>query len=181
MIRDRGFTFNGIHSSEFNIYCNPSSRQLIPEKRRSLVTVPGRSGSYVQEDGAFNDRSESFTCYYTRQPDSNISLQAREIAAWLSQDGVLCFDNEPDKFYTAKFTGAPPLTKHLMYGEFELTFTYSPPVAYTAQQSIVRTVAGEGDTVTIPVAGTAPTPCRIIIVNNGDTVIENLRIAYQHN
>jgi len=180
VIRDLGFTFNGVHSSHFNIYCDPASRQLIPEKRRSRVVVPGRSGTYSQEDGAFNDRTESFTCYYTRKPGSDISQQAREIAAWLSKDGVLRFDHEPDKFYDASFSGSPPLTKHLMYGEFTLTFTYSPPFAYTEAQSIVAAVQRESDTITVPMAGTAPTPCRITIVNNGNTTIQNLRIVCQH-
>ena len=174
-----GFTFRGIHSSEYNIICDPSSRQLIPERRRSLLIIPGRSGSYKQEDGAYNDKAETFTCYYTKKPDRDISLQAREIAAWLAEDGVLCFDNEPDKFYDAYFSGALPLTKHLKYGEFELAFTYSPPFAYTEQQSLVQVIEKESDVITIPVAGTAPTPCRIIIRNDGDTTIENLRIAYK--
>ncbi len=175
-----GFTFNGIHSSTFNIYCDPASRQLIPERRRSRIIVPGRSGTFSQEDGAFNDRTESFTCWYTRKANSDISRQAREIAAWLAEDGVLCFDHEPDKFYNASFSGAPPLAKHLMYGEFTLTFTYSPPFAYTAPQSVVQMVTKEADTVTVPSKGTAPTPCRIIITNRGDTTIRNLRIVCQH-
>ncbi|MCL2751869.1 MAG: phage tail family protein [Firmicutes bacterium] len=174
-----GFTYRGVHSSKYNIICDPTSRQLIPERRRNTITVPGRSGSYKQEDGAYNDRSESFRCYYTKREDSNISLQAREIAAWLATEGTLCFDNEPDKYYDAYFAGSPPLTKHLKYGEFDLSFTYSPPFAYTAPQSLIVTLTNEGDEIKIPVAGTAPTPFRIIIKNNGDTVIENLRISYQ--
>ena len=174
-----GFTFRGRHSSEFNIICDPSSRELIPERRRTLITIPGRSGSYVQDDNTYNDRSESFTCYYTKRDDSDISLQAREIAAWLAEDGVLCFDNEPDKFYDAYFSGSLPLTKHLKYGEFDLQFTYSPPFAYTAQQQHVQVITSEDDAVNISVEGTAPTPCRLIIRNNGDTTIENLRIAYK--
>lgn len=181
MMRDRGFTFNGVHSSEFNIYCDPASRQLIPEKRRSLTVVPGRSGSFAQTDGAYNDRSESFTCYYTLQPGTDIARQAREIAAWLSENGVLRFDSEPDKYYNVYFTGAPPLTKHLMYGEFTLTFTCSPPFAYTEQRALERTVTANEQTVNVPISGTAPTPCRIIIDNVGGTTIQNLRIACQHN
>lgn len=173
-----GFTFAGVHSSVHNIICDPSSRQLIPEKRRNLITIPGRSGSYSQEDGAYNDRSESFVCYYTKKDDSDISQQARKIAAWLATGGVLCFDNEPDKFYDAYFSGAPPLTKHLKYGEFELTFTYSPPFAYTAQQDLVETITSENDTITINTYGTAPTPCRMIIRNTGATTIQNLRITH---
>jgi len=174
-----GFKYRGIHSSFYNIICDPNSRQLIPEKRRNTQIIPGRSGSYSQDDGAYNDRSESFTCYYTKREDSNISLQAREIAAWLAVEGALCFDNEPDKFYDAYFTGSPPLSKHLKYGEFELTFTYSPPFAYTAPQSLSAEIKSGEDIITIPVAGTAKTPCRIIIKNIGATTIENLSISYQ--
>lgn len=174
----RGFTFNGVHSSHFHIICDPASRQLLPEKRRQLVAVPGRSGSYHQDEGAYNDRSETFTCYYTRAAGSDTATQAREIAAWLSENGVLSFDNEPDKFYNAFFSGAPPLSKHLAYGQFDLTFTYSPPFAYTAQQSVRQIVTGEADQIVLPVAGTAPTPCRIIIESAGNTVIRNLRITH---
>ena len=180
MIQNRGFTFNGIHSSQFNIYCDPSSRILLPEKRRTQTTVPGRSGVYVQEDGAYNSRSESFTCTYTRKPGTDIAHQARDISLWLSKNGVLRFDSEPDKCYDAFFTGALPLTRHLMYGEFSLTFTYSPPFAYTEQQAIQRTLTEAEETVTIDSDATAPTPCRIIIDNTGTTTIQNLRIGYQH-
>jgi len=181
MITDRGFVFNGRHSSEFNIYCDPASRQLIPEKRRLFTVVPGRSGSYAQEDGAYNVRTESFNCWYTRQPGTDIAQQAREIAAWLSENGELRFDSEPDKYYKAYFTGAPPLAKHLLYGEFTLTFAYSPPFAFGEQQSVTLLITGDTDVLPIQVLGTAATPCRIIIDNIGDTTIENLRITHQHN
>lgn len=174
-----GFTFRGIHSSTFNIICDPQSRQLIPGRRRNLITIPGRSGSYVQDDGTYSDREESFTCYYTKKDDSNISLQAREIAAWLAEEGVLCFDNEPDKYYNAFFSGTMPLTKHLKYGEFTLSFIYSHPFAYTAQQQIVQTITNREESIMIPVQGTAPTPVRIIIRNAGGSTVENIRIEHK--
>ena len=174
-----GFTFRGVHSSEYNIICDPTSRQLMPERRRNTITIAGRSGSYKQDDGSYNDRTETFTCYYIKKDDSNISEQAREIAAWLATDGELCFDNEPDKFYTAYFNGPLQLTKHLKYGEFELSFTYSPPFAYTAQQSQTTRVRSESNVILIKSSGTEKTPCRLIVVNNGNTTIKNLNITYQ--
>ena len=174
-----GFTYRGTHSSAHNIICDPTSRQLIPERRRNPIVVPGRSGSYLQDDGTYSDRSETFKCYYTKRGDSDISLQSREIAAWLATEGTLSFDNEPDKYYYAYFSGSPPLTKHLKYGEFELSFTYSPPFAFTAQQSLSMLITSKSDEMVIPVAGTARTPIRIIIKNVGSTTIENLHISYQ--
>lgn len=173
-----GFTFRGVHSSEFGIICDPQSRQLIPERRRNLLVVPGRSGSVRQDDGTYEDRTEQFTCYYIPGPGENVSLKAREIAAWLAEDGILSFDNEPEKMYDAFFTGSPTLAKHLKYGEFKLTFTYSPPFAYTAQQSLTQNITSNNDTMQILVDGTAPTPCRIIIRNVGNTTINTLHIDH---
>jgi len=68
-----------------------------------------------------------------------------------------------------------------MYGEFTLTFTYSPPFAYTEQQAKEKTLTGAAESITIDSDATAPTPCRIIIDNIGTTTIRNLRIGYQHN
>lgn len=180
MIPDHGFTFNGKHSSEFNIYCNPSSRQLIPEKRRSLTTVPGRSGNYIHTDGDYSERTESITCWYTKKDGFDVSTQSREIAAWLAEDGILIFDHEPDKYYHARFSGSPPLTKHLQYGEFELTFTYDPPFAYTTPTAEQRTLTANNQKIEIASSGTVETPCRIIITNHGNTTIQNLRITCKH-
>lgn len=181
MRTDNGFTFNGRHSSEFHIYCNPETRVLLPEKRRLLTTIPGRSGAYAQEDGGFNPREESFICTYTGSGLTDISEQSRAIAAWLSKTGTLSFDHEPGKSYTATFVGSPPLAKHLQYGEFTLTFQYSPPFAFSEPHAIEKTILQNDTAVIVPIAGTAPSPCRIIIDNIGNSTIENLRIAYQHN
>lgn len=174
-----GFTFRGIHSSQFNIICDPQSLQLLPARRRYLTTVPGRSGSHVHDDGTYEDREGKFTCYYTKKADSNISLQAREIAAWLAEEGLLFFDNEPDKYYQGYYSGAPILKKHLKYGEFSLAFTFSPPFAFTEQRSVVQNIRANEGSIIIPAIGTAPMPCRIIIRNVGQTTINNLRISHK--
>ena len=178
MITTRGFTFNGHHSSEFNVYMKPDSRVLIPELRKSAITVPGRSGSYYQNDGAYNARTESVTCWYTRKPGLTIPEQSRQIAAWLSEEGTLIFDNEPDKYYIATFSGAPSLSQHQSYGEFSLTFTYSPPFAFSEQRSLETVITQQNTDVVIPVSGTAQTPCRIVIYNGGTSTIENITIEH---
>ena len=180
MRTDNGFTFNGRHSSEFHIYCNPESRILLPEKRRLLTTIPGRSGVYAQEDGGYAPREEAFTCTFTGQGLTDISAQARAIAAWLSKTGTLTFDHEPDKSYFASFIGSLPLAKHLQYGEFTLTVQYSPPFAFSEPHAIEQTIQQNETAVTVPIAGTAPSPCRIIVDNIGTKPIQNLRIVYQH-
>ena len=178
MISDRGFTFNGIHSSVYHVYCNPESRVLIPEVRKTGITIPGRSGLHFQKDGAYNIRSESMTCWYTPISGMSLADQTREIAAWLAEEGTLVFDNEPDKYYIACFSGAPPLTRHQKYGEFTLTFTYSPPFAFSALRTVSRVVTRQNADLVVPVDGTVETPCRIIIRNDGTGTIDNITIEH---
>lgn len=176
---ETGFTFRGVHSSKYHIICDPATRQLLPERRRELIQVPGKSGYYIQDIHTYDSKAEKFKCAFVNDGEGTVSTLSREIAAWLAEPGILCFDNEPDKFYNAFFMGPLHLEKHRRHGEFELQFLYNPPFAYTSQQSLTKMVTGAQDAVTVPVKGTAPTPCRIIIRNDGDTVIENLHITYQ--
>ena len=173
-----GFTYRGVHSSDYHIVCDPSTRQILPEKRRMYTEIPGRSGSHMQTDGTYSDKVEEFHCYFTNLNDAKtISELAREIALWLSADGQLCFDNEPDKFYDAFYMGAPPMEKHLRHGAFDLTFGYSPPFAYTAQQSLTKDITSEATPLVVPVLGSAATPVRLYIRNTGNTTIQNIRIT----
>lgn len=172
-----GFKFRNVSSKLYGIVCDPTTRMLLPEKRRTIVDIPGRSGVYMQTDGTYLVRSETFHCYFIKPENKTLAEAARDIAAWLSQDGRIEFDNEPNKYYDAYFTGAVPSTRHLHYGEFDLTFAYSPPFAYTETQQIIATVRSEADSVIVPVNGTADTPCRIIIVNNGSTTLNNIRVT----
>ncbi len=53
-----------------------------------------------------------------------------EIAYWLSGSGRLIFDREPDKYYLARLSGGPPMSQHLKYGEFTITWSYNLPFAF---------------------------------------------------
>ncbi len=174
-----GFTFCGKHSDEFGIVCDPQTRILIPAKRRTIVTIPGRSGYYINSDGTYDARVETFHCYFKKPDNVPLADQARKIAYWLSADGLLAFDNEPDKYYDAYFSAAPPQVRHLKYGEFDLEFTYSPPFAHTTQKYVISTVKSSNNGIVIPVDGTADTPCRIIIKNVGSTTIRNIKVTRQ--
>lgn len=171
MIRT-GFTYRNRHSSEFNIVCDPESRVLLPEKRRERITIPGRDGSYVFSRGNFEERREQFTCYYLPDGNRTTAQVAREIAAWLAEDGELSFDSEPDKFYMASFRGDAPMQQHLRYGEFELEFTYNPPFALSA----LKTIPIHTGSNPIEYHGTAPAPAKLTLTNVGNTTISNIQI-----
>lgn len=172
-----GFTYAGIHSSTFGIICDPTTRVILPEKRRMVTDIAGKSGHHMQSDGTYLAREESFHCYFKKLEGKTIAESARDIAAWLSTDGALQFDNEPDKFYDAYVSGALPQARHLQYGEFDLTFTYNPPFAYTAMQNNRGEISASGGYIDVEMRGTVATPCRIVIRNTGNTIIQNMRIS----
>jgi len=172
-----GFIFRGTHSSEYGVFCSPESRVLMPSKRRSPITIPGRSGAFRQEDGGRDVRQESISCWYVKRDGKDVAERARLIAGWLSEEGELGFDSEPGKYYRAYLVGAPPLAKHLQYGEFVLSFEMNPPFAYELPQSLDVKVTSQSP-VQLDVGGTAETPVRIIIRNTGTTTIRNLVLLH---
>jgi len=176
-----GFTFKGIHSSVYGVYETPESRVLLPEKRRTLIEIPGRSESFIQEDGGYNSRVESISCSYVKKPGENLQRQVRLIAGWLSGVGELTFDYEPEMHYNAFLSSAPPTVKDIAmeYATFELEFTINHPFAYeSAQQRVVTINAGQS--FNIVTDGTISTPIRLVIKNTGTKTITNLIVSSKY-
>ena len=168
-----GFSFRGRHSSEFGIYTQDQNRVLLPPRREGKTIIPGRSGYYDDVGAVYNERVESILCKFVRPEGKTVAEVCREVAYWLSGSGSLVFDKEPDKHYTARLSGAPPMAQHLKYGEFTLTWSCNPPFAF-------------GKTVTLPISsgenaidyqGTAETPCVIVLRNMSAKNVVNVSIT----
>ena len=106
-----GFTFNGCHSSEFNIYSvSDGSRYqdiLVPNPIDYTEQVPGGVGQYYF--GSDMDIKEfPLSIAY----DKLTETQVRELRNWLAPDaiGALIFDERPYKTYTAKISSSPSLS-----------------------------------------------------------------------
>ena len=106
-----GFTFNGCHSSEFNIYSvSDGSRyqdNLVPNPIDYTEQVPGGVGQYYF--GSDMDIKEfPLSIAY----DKLTETQVRELRNWLAPDAVgeLIFDERPYKTYTAKISSSPSLS-----------------------------------------------------------------------
>lgn len=176
-----GFTFKGIHSSVYGVYETPESQVLLPQKRRTLIEIPGRSEAFIQEDGGYNSRIESISCSYIPKEGENLQRQVRLIAGWLSGIGELTFDYEPEMHYNAFLSSAPPTVKQMAmrYAQFTLEFTMNHPFAYeTAKQRNFEVIPG--NSITIETEGTVATPVRIVIRNTGTKPIHNIIIASKY-
>ena len=172
-----GFTFRGVHSSIFGIrgiHTQDQSRLILPPRREGKLTIPGRSGYY---DGVarnvYDERLESVLCSFTCPPGKTVPEMCREIAYWLSGEGRLIYDKEPDKHYNARLTGSPPMEQHLKWGSFDLTWSCNPPFA------LGRTVTQPMTMGANPIAyqGTAPAPCLIVLRNLSQTTASTVTIT----
>ena len=124
-----GFTFRGVHSSTYGICTQDQERAILPPGRDERIVIPGRSGYYDGPPGVYDERVESLHCAFTCPPGKTVPEMCREIAYWLSGEGRLSYDKEPDKHYNARITGSPPMEQHLKWGSFDLTWSCNPPFA----------------------------------------------------
>lgn len=169
-----GFTFRGVHSSRYGVHMQAQGRTLLPPRREGSIVIPGESGCYDGVGGrVYDTRSETFQCGFAKPAGMSVPEVCRELAYWLSGTGRLVLDKEPDKYYLARLSGAPPMEQHLHYGAFTLTWVYNPPFAF-------------GRTVTLPVRdganapqyqGTAETPCLLVLRNTSGRTIQNITIT----
>jgi len=93
-----GFTFNNVHSKDMGIGYSIQSIPYLPPKRQTEVTIQGRDGAYIFEDG-FNNIKIDLSCAIIGYEITERRKRAREIASWLCSTGILVFDHEPDIEY----------------------------------------------------------------------------------
>ena len=98
-----GFTFNNVHSRDMGVVFKSDDRTLLPAKRITQYKIPGKSGTYDIADG-YDNRQISCTVAFVGAGNAYAGVRqtARAVAEWLSGDGLLIFDDEPEKAYSAK-------------------------------------------------------------------------------
>ena len=176
-----GFTFNGVHSSTYGVRETPASRILSPLKRRNLITIPGRSNAYIQEDGGYDPRVESIVCSYGRQYGVDIHEQIRKIAGWLTGIGELTFDYEPNLHYMAFVSTPPSVVTMLEFSQFQVEFTMAHPFAYETAIKESKLIGGTpgNDVAIIETSGTIETPVKLFIKNHTNSVIKRIKIYHK--
>lgn len=168
------FTFNGVSNEDMQVQVYGITRAVKPKKRVVKTVIPGRNGTYNTTDDTFEPFTISMKCAYT---GDNAPAVMRHIAAWLQGSGALVFDDEPDKNYQATAWAIINANRNMSIREFTINFDCFP-FASSAAQQVEGVVQSSTDAITANVQGTAPTPCRIIITNLGDTTITQLRITH---
>ena len=122
-----GFTFNNVHSRDMGVVFKSDDRTLLPIKRVTRYVIPGKSGTYDIEDGYENREivcEVSFIGEGYNYP--GVRSRARAVAGWLSGEGLLVFDDEPGKAYSAKVVSGISIEQIAITGRCEVVFSCAP-------------------------------------------------------
>ena len=173
-----GFSFNGRHSREFEIFMKSDDRTLLPAKTQASYTIPGRDGTYNSDDFDYQNRIITVQIAFFGATNNMESLRqkVRDIAKWLSGQGNLIFDDEPDKAYTAKVINGINLTQIVRQGQAVVSFNCQPFAESIYYKTVQKTVTNAEESITIDMAGTYKAYPIITVINEGTEDITNITI-----
>lgn len=121
------FTFNGTNSSQYNIFCSNGGTYDAPERDITVVSIPGRNGDLLIDNGRYLNTTVKFPCFISK----NFGENAAEIRQWLCAPVGYCRledDAHPDEFRLARYVGGIKFEPRYIdkEAEIELVFDCKP-------------------------------------------------------
>lgn len=139
---------------------------LAPRLRKRLLEVPGRDGTYDFGARWYDDREVRLVCDSLR---GLTRAEVRELAYLLSRKGELVLWDEPEIRYVGRLYDEAELTRVGRIGyTFELRFVCEP---FALGETVQGAVGGR-----VQYEGTARTPVRLMVRNDGGEVMRGLRM-----
>lgn len=141
------FTFGGIRSLDFGITLESPPDIPFPARKQTRKDVPGRSGSYLIDNGGFEDITISYPVNFKRPRFGDVERMARELKAWLlASTGVQDLEDSYDPLYFRRGScdGGDSLTNLANHGgRGTIKFTCNPlKFLKSGQQTLVLDVQG---------------------------------------
>lgn len=171
-----GFTFNDVHSSYYGVTMRSRNRSMLPRKEAKQVKVPGQEGYYDLGNNTYDNKFIVVDCFLSQSNLEDLRSAAREIAAWLSVESALVFDDETDKIYTGSLKNEVSFENIINTGFFTLMFEVSP--FQSGDDVTVTEQLTEAGNIELNYQGTAPACVRITITNNGANTINGFTLTY---
>jgi predicted phage tail component-like protein len=163
-----GFTYRGKHSREFEgLVVKTDNNQLVPSKRFERISIPGRNGQYIFEDG-YNNKVLEFDFSLIKGSIQERRQRAREIAYWLSGTGDLILDGEIDKTYKVVRTVSDiDLSLNQVVENFKVVFEAEP-----FQLGTFKSISVDNPTnITLINDGTEEAETSISVTGTGDVFL----------
>ena len=122
--------FNGKSSADFGLIVEYYPESVHAARRGELITIPGRNGVIIREDGAYDTYSQTFQIWFRNTLNRDTFQTARDVAEWLLGASGFCRledTYEPEHFRLARFVG--PLNVETVlknHGRATLEFDVQP-------------------------------------------------------
>ena len=119
----------GKSSDDVNVFVEHYPKPARPAKKYSTVSVPGRNGDLLYEEGAYENYMQPYDIYISAEK-TKLPAAAKAVAEWLyapSGYQKLTDGYEPDVFRLAFFTGPADIENILnMFGRATIEFNCKP-------------------------------------------------------
>ena len=118
------FNFNGYSSDEFGIYVSGKDIHSAPARSQEFISVPGRDGAVIIDNGNYENVNVSYTCYC-----KDLILSMNAVKAWLCRPGYCALqdDYNPSYFRYAAYSSNLKVDELINnVGKFTINFNCKP-------------------------------------------------------
>lgn len=162
---NNSFTFGGVNSANYGIFIDGGGVFNAPERDVTLVSIPGRSGQLVMDNGRFENIEVTYSAFIDGRDDGTIRdrIQSFRNAIGALRGYQRLEDTyNPDEYRQALFIGGLEVDPVVYQtgGEFEITFNCKPQRWLKSGEHL--TTIPDGATLTNPTLFDAKPLIRII-------------------
>ncbi len=163
----RHFIFDGVSSEDMGIGCGQFRRSIAPAVTPTLLTVPGRHGSW-DAGMTLGETVISIDVGFMESSHEAAAEKRHALAAWLVTETPreLTLSDEPGMVWYARLDGSTDLEEFVRSRRGEITFVAADPYAYAAEPDTFEVTQGANS---IDNAGGVPTPPVLELTVDGDT------------
>ena len=119
--------YGGEASADFGMVVSEAPTFEEPERKQEVIAVPGRNGSVIFQEDAWNDVPKNYKVWLAPKGEDDLETVVSGVMAWLnSQKGYTRLEDSfaPEIFRLAYYSGGNGFSNDLtLYGEGTLKFT----------------------------------------------------------
>lgn len=152
--RYEGFIFNGENSRTYGVYITEPAVFDAPERDAELITIPGRNGQLIQDNGRWENIQVTYHCALPTNSEADFIQGVQDFRNMLASNiGYQRLEDEinTDEYRMGAFvSGLGVETINKSAGTFDVVFTCQPQRYLTSGETAVEITSG--DTITNPTA-----------------------------
>lgn len=142
----KAFSFDNTSSRNFGVYITGSAVYNAPERDVEMVTVPGRNGNLVVDNGRFENIEVTYPAGIFAETEADFAQAISDLRNFLcSRKGYCRLTDEynPDEYRLGIYkSGLEVEPSQLKAGEFELIFDCKPQRFLTSGEDYVSVASG---------------------------------------